>query len=103
MDTEKKVWLDPQRLMDRVLLGAYMNELFRIPEEEARNLDQLHDELSEVRENVMILVSRTALLMICKNDFAYRVLCVMNDAANENPYLTLSLSGAGARNPFAPD
>lgn len=91
MDTEKKVWLDPQRLMDRVLLGAYMNELFRIPEEEARNLDQLRDELSEVRENVTILVTRTSLLKICQDDLAYRVLCVLYDAADENPFLTVRM------------
>lgn len=88
-DFNRKIWLDATRMKDKESLYAYMNELFELPEYFGNNLDALSDCLSEVIEHTDILLTRSCVKELCNDDYGFKVLIVLGEAANENPYLHL--------------
>lgn len=88
-DFNKKIWLDASKMKDKESLYSYMKEIFELPEYFGNNLDALSDSLSEVSEPIDILLTRQCVKEICEDEYAFKVLIVLGEAANNNPYLHL--------------
>lgn len=85
----RKIILDGTRILDRESMALYMKELFPLPDHFGRNLDALNDVLSEVTEDVEIILTRENVDRICQGKYAYKVLMVLGRAADENPHLKI--------------
>lgn len=85
----KTVILDANRIMDRESMAIYMREIFVLPSHFGKNLDALHDVLSEVTEDTVFVLTRKNVDHICKEKYAYKVLMVLGRAADENPHLKI--------------
>ena len=87
-----KKWIDlePERLTDRQTMHDYMKEVFNLPDYFGRNLDALHDCLSEVDEDYVIYLSHDAVKKVCEIPYAYRTLLVLSDACEENSHLHIT-------------
>lgn len=86
-DFNKKIWLEADKLKSKESLYPYMKEIFDFPEYFGNNLDALNDCLSEVNEHTDILLTRQCVTEICENEYAFKVLIVLGEACNNNPYL----------------
>lgn len=96
----RKYWLDPDRLVDRETMGEYMSELFGF-DEVVRSLDALNDNLSEVVVETRIYLSRETARIICDMPYGYKVLMVLADAAEGNPYLSIHFRERSPKNTAA--
>lgn len=85
----REIVLDADRLLNKGDMGEYMSEVFPFPEYFGKNLDALHDLLSEVEEDTDIILTKDNVRQICASRYAYKVLRVMSDAAEENPHLRI--------------
>ena len=92
---KRKIWIDPERIEDRSSMGSYMTEVFGFVEN-VRGLDALNDMLSEVAAETAVCVTRENMSRICEMPYAYKVLMVLADASEDNPYLSFHLK---ERNP----
>ena len=80
--------LDPKRMKSKRKMHQYMDELFSFADPlDAVNLDALNDSLSEVCEEIELVVTAASLNAICADDFAYTLLLVLTRAAEENPHI----------------
>lgn len=65
-----------------------MKEAFEFEDDyDCVNLDALNDSLSEVDEDTYVILTPDSIMKICKEEYAYRVLLVLGNAAQANPYL----------------
>jgi ribonuclease inhibitor len=85
----REIVLDAGKIMNKVSMGAYMREVLPLPEYFGNNLDALHDVLSEVEEDTVFYLTEENVRRICSSTYAYRVLLVISDAAEENPHLRI--------------
>ncbi len=87
----RQIELNPDRIMNKQDMREYMQETFLFEDEEygAINLDALSDSLSEVTDQVDIILRPDAIMKICKNEYAYKVLLVLGRAGEDNPNLRL--------------
>ncbi len=82
--------LNPLRMTSKQDMHAYMDELFGFKEElDAVNLDALYDSLSEVSEDTDLILTPKSVTRICRSEYAYRLLLVLGEAAQENPHIRL--------------
>jgi RNAse (barnase) inhibitor barstar len=88
----RKIVLNGSRIMDRESMSMYMKELFDLPEHFGRNLDALHDVLSEVTEDTEIDLTRENTDRICQGKYAFKVLMVLGRAAEENPHIRIKFA-----------
>lgn len=85
----RRVWLDGSRLCTRKDMSDYMDEIFHFPDYFGRNLDALNDCLSEVNEEVDIVLDRECVKTLCSNDYAYKVLLILGRAVQNNPNIRI--------------
>lgn len=85
----RKIMLDGNRLLDRESMAMYMKEVFQLPGHFGKNLDALYDVLSEVSEDVEIVLTRGNVDTICQGKYAYKVLMVLGRAVDENPHIKI--------------
>ena len=87
----RQIELNPDRIMSKQDMREYMQETFLFEDEEyaAINLDALSDSLSEVTDQVDIILRPDAIMKICENEYAYKVLLVLGRAGEDNPNLRL--------------
>ena len=83
----KTISLDVEHLADHQAVFSYLRAYMELPEASEKSLDALSDALSEVTQEVRFTADRQAFIQICKNDFAWKVLRVLTNAADENPHL----------------
>ena len=81
----KRIVLDLRAFDDRGQAHAYIQEQLQLPEHYGKNLDALHDCLTDIREDTGIV------LYLPENmeRFAAGIRCVFEDACAENPHLYL--------------
>lgn len=84
----KEVRLDETRMKDRRSLGVYMQEIFGW-DEVTKNLDALYDNLSEVSEDVDLIIEENRTRKICEDRFSFLVLRILGKAADENPHIRI--------------
>lgn len=77
--------LDASRMASRRAAHEYLQEQLELPEYYGKNLDALHDVLTELEEAEIAFIN-------CPEEQTYfqKVLRVFRDAAGENPGLTLT-------------
>lgn len=81
--------LDAERLLGREEAMEQLGRALALPEWWGRNLDALHDCLTQLGRPVRLELGRREALE--GTDFGRRLLRVLEDAAAENPHLELSL------------
>lgn len=81
----RRIELDGARLTQRGQAMAYLNEKLELPEWWGRNLDALHDCLTELGEPTALALSHRAELEGAI--FGRRLLRVLEDAAEDNRFL----------------
>ncbi|MCR4950561.1 MAG: barstar family protein [Solobacterium sp.] len=84
---KRTIELEAEKLMDRKQAHDYMAELFCFDHEYGRNLDALNDCLSEVSDDVDLILTRETVTMMCRNPYAFKILMVLGRAGEENPHL----------------
>jgi len=89
MKNRRLIVLDADQLTNRKSAHAYLEETFEFPDYYGHNLDALHDCLSEIDEETVVIIEKEQLLKMCLYRYAYRILTVLNDAAKENPNLSI--------------
>ncbi len=89
MTQTRKIELDARRLRERAAAQAYLQEAFGFPDGYGRNLDALYDMLGEITA-ARIVFCNAALEE--RYGYARRVLRVCEDAARENPGLTVTVA-----------
>ena len=84
--------LDGTKLcQDKETAHAYLQEVFSFADYYGKNLDALHDCLSEIHLETEICLDQKTLVMMAEGSYSYRILTVMFDTALENPYLKFRL------------
>ena len=82
----RQIELDPERIKTKQDMKVYLTELFRFEEEYAAvNLDALNDSLSEITDQIDIILTPDSIMKICDDAYSYKVLLVLGRAAEENP------------------
>lgn len=85
----KTVYLDSSRIKDRLSMSMYMKEIFTLPSYFGKNLDALHDALSEVEEDVDLNLTHDSIQDITSSKYAFKVLLVLGKSADENPHIRI--------------
>ena len=85
----KTVYLDSAMLKDRNSMYMYMHEIFALPENMGRNLDALHDVLSEVRQDTLIICTHDCIKTIRESGYAFKVLLVLGKCSDENSHIKI--------------
>ena len=87
----KEIRIDASRITSRRDMAEYMKELFSFPDTFGGNLDALHDSLSEVSEDTVLIFDAPTLRDICDDKYAWKVLRVLLDETDENPHIRVKL------------
>ena len=83
----KEIYLDASRLHDKESMSTYMKEVFSLPEESGNNLDAISDSLSEVEEEMVVVVNDITIEAIAREEYSLRFLEMLLDACGNNPHL----------------
>ena len=68
-----------------------MKEAFAFDKTYGGNLDALHDSLSEVSEDTVLLFDVEAMKIICMEKYAWKVMRVLLDETEDNPHIRVKL------------
>lgn len=86
----RQIELNPDRITSKEDMREYMQKTFMFDDDYACvNLDALSDSLSEVTDQVDIILRPDAIRKICESEYAYKVLLVLGRAGEDNPNLRL--------------
>ena len=85
----RRIELNPERIMSDADMKEYISNLSLLYDAEAVNLDALLDLLTEVTDQVDIIVTPETICRICDNGYAYKVLLAFSLASKENPNIHL--------------
>ncbi len=88
---KREIMIDASRITSRRDMAEYMKEVFSFPETFGGNLDALHDSLSEVAEDTVLLLDADSMRLICEDRYAWKVLRVLLDEAEDNPHIRVKL------------
>ena len=87
----KTIRLDGNRITNRKDMAVYMKEIFSFPETFGGNLDALHDCLSEVNVDTVLLLDEETLRTVCDEKYAWKVMRVLLDETEDNPHIRVKL------------
>ena len=86
----RQIELNPDRITSKEAMREYMQQTFLFEDDYAAvNLDALNDSLSEVTDQVDIILRPDTIRKICESEYAYKVLLVLGRAGEDNPNLRL--------------
>ena len=86
----RQIELNPDRITSKEAMREYMQQTFLFEDDYAAvNLDALNDSLSEVADQVDIILRPDTIRKICESEYAYKVLLVLGRAGEDNPNLRL--------------
>lgn len=88
-----KVVLDGRVIMDREMLHDTLVAGFCLPAWYGRNLDALYDCLTDVQEEIDVLLWDRVALEEHLGGYGRRLVRVLEDASRENPYVRLEMAG----------
>ena len=85
------VILEGSRMIDRVAVHNHLAERLQLPSYYGRNLDALYDVLAELGEETTIILRDPALVAEQLGKYGEALLNAMQEAAEENPKLSITL------------
>ena len=85
------VILEGSRMIDRVAVHNHLAERLQLPSYYGRNLDALYDVLTELGEETTIILRDPALVAEQLGKYGDALLNAMQEAAEENPKLSITL------------
>ena len=85
------VILEGSRMIDRVAVHNHLAERLQLPSYYGRNLDALYDVLTEIGEETTIILRDPALVAEQLGKYGEALLNAMQEAAEENPKLSITL------------
>lgn len=83
--------LDGKAMTDRPGVHSYLAEKLDLPTWYGRNLDALYDVLTEIGTDTELVLEDPAAAVKNLGKYAEALLSVMQEAAEENPHLTITL------------
>ena len=83
--------LDGRAMTDRVAAHAHLAERLELPTYYGRNLDALYDCLTEIGTETEIVLNDPAAVAELLGKYGEALLATMQEAAEENPKLTVTL------------
>ena len=87
MEEPRRITLNGRRMRDRDSAYRYLKRKLRLRGGCGKNLDALHDVLSEPRFHAEITLTRTDRLFRSMGEYGQRFIDMMADTAGENPNL----------------
>ena len=87
MEEPRRITLNGRRMRDRESAYRYLKRKLRLRGGCGRNLDALHDVLSEPRYHAEITLIRSDLLLRSMGEYGQRFIDMMTDTAGDNPNL----------------
>jgi len=90
----KTLRLDGRMMASRALAHAYLKKRLHLPDYYGHNLDALHDCLAEMGEPTHLVLLHLDDCMSSLGEYGHMLLTVFQQAAEENPNLVFSFSGA---------
>ena len=85
------VILEGSRMIDRVAVHNHLAERLQLPSYYGRNLDALYDVLTEIGADTEIVLTDPAAAVEQMGKYGEALLATMQEAAEENPHLTVTL------------
>ena len=85
------VILEGSRMIDRVAVHNHLVERLQLPSYYGRNLDALYDVLTEIGADTEIVLTDPAAAVEQMGKYGEALLATMQEAAEENPHLTVTL------------
>ena len=85
------VILDGKAMVDRVATHSHLAERLELPTWYGRNLYALYDVLTEIGEDTEIVLTDPAAAVEQMGKYGEALLATMQEAAEENPHLTVTL------------
>ncbi|MBR2596303.1 MAG: barstar family protein [Solobacterium sp.] len=83
----RRIKIDASRMQNRDDILDYMEDIFEFTDDYGRNLDALYDRLTEVTEDIDLVLTHDAIAGILDVPYAYRTMMVLGKACDENPHL----------------
>jgi len=90
----RTVVLDGGKMSSREAAHDYLSEKLGFPDYYGRNLDALYDLLTGFPQPVTLVVRRRQELESALGDYGRGILKALDDAARENPGLTVAYDGS---------
>lgn len=88
---KREIRVDAARITNRRDMAEYMMEIFDFPETFGGNLDALHDSLSEVCEDTVLIFDAETMQAVAGDRYAWKVLRVLLDETEDNPHIRVKL------------
>lgn len=84
---DKTIYLIGNEIENKERAISYFKSEFDLPSYTGNTLDAIADSLSEVKDQVEILLTKENIRYICDHSYAFKVLMMLGNAVNENPNL----------------
>ena len=85
------IMLDGKAMIDRPAAHTHLAQRLDLPAYYGRNLDALYDVLTELSEQTQIVLADPAAVVANLGKYGEALLSTMQEAAEENPNLTITL------------
>ena len=85
------VTLNGKAMVDRPAAHSHLADQLDLPTYYGRNLDALYDVLTDIGEDTQIILEDPAAVVDNLGKYGEALLCTMQEAAEENPCLTITL------------
>ncbi|MDD2579243.1 MAG: barnase inhibitor [Clostridia bacterium] len=88
----RTIVLDGEQMTDRGQTHDYLAERLALPDFYGRNLDALHDCLSEIAQPTRLVLYRIAAIVERLGPYGLTLLRVLRESARQNPLLVIVLN-----------
>lgn len=85
------VTLNGKAMVDRPAAHSHLADQLDLPTYYGRNLDALYDVLTDIGEDTQIILEAPAAVIENLGKYGEALLATMQEAAEENPHLTITL------------
>ena len=85
------VTLNGKAMVDRPAAHSHLAERLDLPSYYGRNLDALYDVLTDIGQDTQIILDDPAAVIENLGKYGEALLSTMQEAAEENPHLTITL------------
>ena len=85
------VILEGAQMVDRVAVHNHLAQRLQLPSYYGRNLDALYDVLTEIGDDTEIVLENPAAVVEQLGKYGEALLSTMQEAAESNPHLTITL------------